>query len=151
MRKRGHFKKFASRVFKFCRSHGHEMDEVSKSTKSSTSQRTNPLALHTSIQSSINPIFNQFNRQDSILSTGSQSSIFHISNPIQPTHDGRTQSHLAPCHGSMEYQTTLQAGGPGHIAKHCKRKQKCGKCGKDHETKEYTSDERKCLQCKGEH
>jgi hypothetical protein len=47
------------------------MDEVNKQvSKIFKLSKDHLLALHPSIQSLIDPIFNQFNRQDSILSTG---------------------------------------------------------------------------------
>lgn len=42
--------------------------------------------------------------------------------------------------------------GYGHFAKVCKGKQRCGKCGGDHENGQCgVSDVRKCCNCGGDH
>jgi hypothetical protein len=62
--------------------------------------------------------------------------VFHI------TEQWDNQWSLTACYNCQGY---------GHIAKHCKRASKCGKCSGNHSTRDCTSKETKCSNCEGKH
>jgi hypothetical protein len=51
----------------------------------------------------------------------------------------------------LQLKQCYKCHGFGHTAHNCGKSERCGKCADDHPTAECTSDERRCVNCRGAH
>jgi len=51
----------------------------------------------------------------------------------------------------LQVKRCYNCGSYGHRASQCKLKERCGRCGDNHSTKECKSRKQRCINCKGEH